>query len=536
MDIILYNGNIITMDENNPKAGAVAIKGNKIIAVGKDEEVLNLKNKDTEIIDLNLKTLVPGFIDSHMHMLDYAQGLESVDLENCKSIEEIKDKLKDIVKNEDISKDKLIIGIDWNEDNLLENRFPRKEELDAVTIETPMIIVRRCGNIAVLNTKAVEKFSKGLKDIYESKKDSIEVDEEGNFTGLIKGNDTISLIIPPFKKEDIEAALLKVCDHCIKNGLTSVQADEFISADMEDVLEVFFKLANNNKLPIRVYKQLRLPTIDKLNRFLKMGYKTGDGDEFFKIGPLKLVIDGVLGARTAALRNPYSDDPTNVGILIYEQDELDEITSKAYKNGLQIAIHGIGDRAIDMIFDTFIKALEENPKDDPRFRIIHSQITAKDHIDKYKKYNVIADVQPAFISSDLPIVESRVGEERAKWTYNWKRFLERGIHISAGSDSPIESFNPLIGIYAFVTRQTLDGYPEEGWLPEQKLTVYEAIYAYTMGAAYSSFEEDIKGSITPGKLADMVVLSDDIFNIDSKKIKDIKVEKTIIDGKVVYEI
>jgi len=203
-------------------------------------------------------------------------------------------------------------------------------------------------------------------------------------------------------------------------------------------------------------------------------------------------------------------------------------------SGLQVACHAIGDRAMKMVFEAYKNAMEKCPKDDPRFRIIHCQITTEEILNKCKEYNVIADIQPIFVSSDQSIVEERVGKERARWSYNWKSLLDRGVHMAAGSDSPVESFNPLWGIYVAVTRKNLKGYPEGGWLPDQKLTVEQAVCIYTIGLTYCTYEENIKGSITPGMLADMVVLSEDIFSIDPDNIKEVKVEKTFVGGRLVY--
>ena len=289
-------------------------------------------------------------------------------------------------------------------------------------------------------------------------------------------------------------------------------------------------------LNIRVYEQCLLPQEDKLKHFFTKGYKTGWGDEKFKIGPLKLLVDGSLGARTAALVEDYSDDPGNKGIVLVEQNKLDGLVQLAQKNNTQVAIHGIGDRAMYMAFQSIEKALEGNLENDHRHGIVHCQITDENLLDKFKELDAIAYIQPIFLDYDWKIVENRVGKVREKTSYNWNTMVKKGINISCGSDAPVETFNVMYGIYEGVTRKDLSGNPKEGWMKEEGLTVDDVVYGYTMGGAYSSFEENIKGSIELGKLADIVVLSEDIFKEDPNNIRHVEVEMTILDGKIIYEV
>jgi len=544
MDLILHNGNIVTVDERNSRAEAVAIKGNKIAAVGSNQEILTLEDEETKVVDLKGKTVVPGFNDSHMHLLWYALSLEEADLNACTGIDQLIGTVKDFIERENVPKGAWVQGRGWNETFFKEKRLPSRDDLDKISQKHPIVLTRTCGHLCVVNTKALK-----IAGIYENppeiKKGSIDKDEKEIPTGILR-EDAESIIynmIPKIGKDKIKKLILKAESDFLKAGLTSVQTDDFkaFNDGFKDVLDAYFELDNQKQLLIRVNEQMLLPTMEELKSFLKMGYKSGDGSEFFKIGPLKLLSDGSLGGRTAALSQAYEDDRDNKGILIYSQEELDNMVEMAYTNGLQVAIHAIGDRAMDMVIQSYKKVLKKHPKKEPRLRIIHAQVTTKSLINKFKEYNIIADIQPAFVCSDLSIAEARLGKKRAKWTYNWKTLLDKGIHVGAGSDCPTgsdcpESFNPLLGIYAAVTRKNLKGYPEEGWLPEQKITVEEALYIFTMGSAYSSFEEDIKGSITPGKLADIVVLSQDIFHIQPDSIKDVRVERTIVGGKILYEL
>lgn len=538
MNLILYNGNIMTMDKDKPHAEAVAVKDDKIVLLGSNEEILFSREKDSKIIDLEGKTVVPGFNDSHMHLLGYGKSLETVDLNGCKSIDEMCKRIMKFVDENHIPAGSWVVGSGWNDSRFLENRLPSRQDLDSVSENHPIVMTRTCFHICVANTLALKE-----AEIFERppgiEGGEIDKDQEGNPTGILREN-ALNLVterIPGPGKDKIREMIIKASQDCLKAGLTSVQTDDFamIKGDFKDILDSYFELDRENLLPVRVNEQVLLPDMDKLNKFINLGYKTGYGSEFFKIGPLKLLGDGSLGGRTAGLLKPYADDEGNLGICIYSEEQLYELIDTAVSNGLQTAVHAIGDRTMEMVLESYRRVLEKHRIKDPRLRIIHCQITSEEIINKFKNYGIIADIQPSFVSSDISIAESRVGRERAKWTYNWKTLIEKGVRVAGGSDCPVEPFYPLLGIYAAVTRQDLQGNPEGGWLPDQKLTVEEALYIYTMGSAYCTFEDDIKGSIIPGKLADMVVLSENIFEIEPNYIKDLVVEKTIVDGKIVYE-
>ena len=262
--------------------------------------------------------------------------------------------------------------------------------------------------------------------------------------------------------------------------------------------------------------------------------RTGDGSEFFKIGAFKLLPDGSLGGKTAALREPYEGDPENKGIFVYDEKVFYDLLEKAYRNGLQLAIHAIGDYTMDVILDCYEKIAAKYPKPDPRFRIIHCQITSEDILDRFARNGVLADIQPLFIRADMEIAEELLGKERVSTSYAWKTMLDTGIHVSGSSDAPVESFDPILAIHCAVTSQNLDGQPAGGWLPQQKLTVQEAVALYTTGSAYTSYEENVKGKLCPGYLADFIVLSQDIFSIPENEIVNTKVEQTYLGGKLVY--
>ncbi|NLV77578.1 MAG: amidohydrolase [Tissierellia bacterium] len=539
MDLILINGIIATQDKKDSFVEAVAIKDGNIVKVGTTAEMLDFKNEETEVIDLGGKLVLPGFNDSHMHLLNYGNFLKNIDLTGVKSIEEIIQKVKDILGEKNIEKGQWIKGRGWNNDYFQgNNRFPNRYDLDKISTEHPIILTRACGHIAITNSKALE-LANITKDTKQSIGGEFDIDKNGEPLGIFRENaiELINNIIPEPSVKELKDMLLVAIKKANVNGITSVQTDDFgvISYDnYEKIIKAYEELKKEGKLTLRVYEQCLFQEPNKLERFLGKGYNTGYGDEFFKIGPLKLIADGSLGARTAALTRPYKDAPHTYGIPVFNQEELDNLVDIAHSKGMQVAIHAIGDKAMYMAFESIEKALDKNPKKDHRCGIVHCQITDKYLLNKFKELNVIAYIQPIFLDYDWKIAESRVGSELIKTSYNWKTLIDNKVNIACGSDCPVEDLNVMKGIYEAVTRKDLKGEPIDGWMPEQRLTVQEAVYGYTVGGAYTSFEEDIKGTIEEGKLADMVVLSKNIYKIPHDEIKDIKVEMTIFNGQIVY--
>lgn len=538
MSLILTNGKIVTMDPSNPRAEAVAVKNGQFVKVGSNEDVLPFKDENTKVIDLEGKMLVPGFIDSHMHLLYYGNSLQTVDLSGSKSIEEIIQRAKTFIANHPLQENQWVQGGGWNQDYFDIKRFPNRYDLDKISTEYPIAFTRACYHVVIVNSKALELtgITKGTSQVEGG---HFDVDENGEPLGIFRENARY-LIYDKIQEPDLDGVknmIISGCKNALRQGITSIQTDDLEalpSKDFEKVLKAYTELSEDGQLPIRIYEQCLLPHIDRLQKFLDLGYRTGNGNAFFKIGPLKLLGDGSLGARTAYLCKPYADDPSTCGIPVFTQEELDELVTTAHNSGMQIAIHGIGDKIMYMAFESLEKAQRQNPRKDARHGIVHCQITDEILLDKFKELDAIAYIQPIFIGYDLHIVEDRIGKERTKTSYNWKGLFDRGVHVACGSDCPVEPFDVLPNIYAAVTRKDLSGYPENGWLPEQKLTVDQALYGFTLGAAYASFEENIKGSIEVGKLADMVVLSDDLYAIDPDKIKDVSVEMTFVGGHLAY--
>ena len=536
MDIILYNGKIATMNSGREFVEAVAVKGNNFYKVGSNEEVLKFKTDQTRLINLLGKTVLPGFIDSHMHILSYAKSKRMVSLIDCKSSNDIIDKCKLFIgQNRNID---WLLGRGWNQDKFAEKKIFTRYDLDKISREIPICLTRACGHILVVNSKAIETI--GINS--ETKQPgggSFELDINGKPNGIFKETamELIYVSIPEPGKEEVKDMILSAASDALKQGLTSIHSDDFDAfkgVDFEDIISAYKELEFENLLPIRINEQCLFFKLDDYKNFLNKGYKTGKGSEFFKIGPLKLLADGSLGGRTAYLEVTYTDDSTTTGIPIFTQKELDDFIMTAHENDMQVAVHCIGDGIMNMTFNSVEKALKKYPKSNHRHGIVHAQLTTEKIIKRFIENEVIAYIQPIFLDSDLHIVEDRIGVDRASTSYNYKTMIDSQIHCSFGSDCPVEPFNVFNGIYCAVTRKDLNGYPENGWLPKQKISVEDAVYAFTKEGAYASFDESKKGSIEEGMLADFLVVDRDIFEIPHDEIKDTKVGMTFVDGKQRY--
>lgn len=536
--ILIYNG-IIHSNYDNPKVNAVFIKNNIIDFVGAYNEAEKLINKDTLMINLNGRSLLPGFNDSHMHLISYGLSKLKVNFSNSKSIKDFQNEIKEFIKNEDKKYfGDWVIGCSWNQENFIENRMPTKEDIDRIISDRPVFLARACYHIGVANSKALEllNINKETEDPAGGKIDKDPI--TGEPTGILRENALNSInnaVHITDNVENLKEIIKSSISDANKTGITSVQTDDFFHIKKyNNVIKAYEELRDEGKLNARINLQLLLDKVEKLEEFLTNGVKTGDGDNFFKFGPLKVLADGSLGSRTAALEENYNDDNKTNGMLLYNDDELYQLLKTAYNNGLQIAVHAIGDRCINQVIKTLEDLDNKYVKKDPRHRIIHCQICSDDILNKLEKNKIIADIQPIFINTDLHMAEKRVGNKRMKYSYAWNSMLNRNIHLSGSSDSPIEPFNPIYGIYSCVARKDLSGFPESGWYSDEAISLNKAIELFTTNSAYATFEENLKGKIKKGMLADLIVLSDNIFNIEVDEIKDIEVDITIVNGKIVY--
>lgn len=538
MDLILFNGKIATIDSANSYVEAVAIKDGLIIKTGRDEDILSFRQDGTEIINLQGKLVLPGFNDSHVHLLNYAYSLKKVDCSHAKSIEEIIYLGKKYIKENNIKPGEWILGRGWNQIMFQEKREINRYDLDKISTENPISFTRICEHITVANSKALQvcEINKTSSQVVGG---HFDIDTDGEPTGIFREAARYMIYekIPNATKDEIKDMLKNAANVAASYGITSVHTDDFETfsdKNYEKIIQAYKELIHENELSIRVYAQCLLPNIDDLKNFIHSGYKTGLGDKYFKIGPLKLLTDGSLGARTALLHEPYTDDSTTRGISVFTQDELDDLVVTAHCNGMQILTHAIGDRAMDMCMNSFEKAMGACKIDDPRFGIVHLQIMNENIINRFSELDIIAYAEPVCVNNDLHMAEERVGPERIKTSYCYKTLLNKGIKMCLSSDCPVDSLNPMDTVYAAVNRKDYSGFPQDGWYPEERLSVKESVYSFTMGSAYASYEENVKGSIEEGKYADLVVLSKDIFNVDTNIIQDTEVVLTIMDGKIVY--
>ena len=538
MDMILFNGRIATMDAGNPEASAVLIRDGRFEYVGDDLEVMALADSDTRILDLMGRFVCPGFNDSHLHLLNYAYGLTKVDCGGAASVDEIIERARHFLEAHPVKPGQWILGRGWNQTFFNNQQELTRHDLDRISTDHPISFTRVCEHVTVANSKAIEML--GItKETPQPEGGRFDVDHEGNPTGVFRETARYMIYeaIEEADLESIKKMLIKASEIMSSYGITSVQTDDFetfAGKDYELILRAYHELIDEGKLGVRIYEQCLLSSPDRLQRFLDAGYLTGQGNEFFRIGPLKLLADGSLGARTAYLTEPYADAPETSGLPVFSQSELDNLVISAHVSGMQVALHAIGDKTIYMCFESFEKAQQKFFREDPRFSIIHVQITDEPLLKKFAEQQVIANVQPIALDNDLHIVENRVGKDRAAFTYHYRTLIDLGAPVALSSDCPVDSVDPLKNIYAAVTRQDLNGEPPGGWMPEEKLTIHQALYALTMGAAYASYEENLKGSIEPGKLADLTVLSENPFAVPETGLLKIRVDMTMMNGNIVY--
>lgn len=520
------NGTVYTMKAENDVCSAFVVEDGKFIFCGSDEEAKAIAG-DSEVVDLEGKPVLPGFTDTHQHVLSYARDLHKLNLKNVTSVEELKRLIQE--KAATLEKGEWIQGTGFDHEKFDVAVLPTKADLDEAAPDHPVLITRYCLHVNVANSMALEigGIKKGFVPAVDN---TVEFDENGEPTGRLwdqAAADLAALI--PDKLASYEArkdAVELACRELNKVGIIGVHPIQGKHCDLLEETSIYQDLHKEGRLTARIYLGF--------DEYPGCGIRRGLGDSMVKYGFYKVFTDGSIGARSALLNEPYSDDPSQIGVSNYSQEELDAVIQDAYDNDLQIGVHVIGDRSVEMLLESLEKAYFANPKKDARFRMIHMSILNENIIERMKKLPVIIDVQPMFVSTNVRWIESRVGPERAKYTYAFKRLIDAGFMLTGGSDSPIETFNPFMGAYAIVTRQGLDGFPEGGWMPQERVTPYEAMCMYTKNAAYASYEEDVRGTIEEGKFADFIVLDADVFQVEHRKIKDIQVEKTYLNGNLVY--
>src|SRR5437588_1742116 len=527
--LIITNAAVYTVDKQHPRAEAVAVIGNRIAAVGSRAEIDLWRGPETKVINAGHKLALPGFNDAHVHFIQGGAQLDQVQLTDAASPQEFAKRIAAQVAK--TPKGEWILGGRWDETKWPKPELPTKELVDPLTGDIPMFVERYDGHEALANSAAM-KLAGVTAKTPDVPGGVVVRDPNGNPTGIFK-DAAMALIykaIPPITHEQRLRAAGAALKHAASLGVTSVQ---HMNPEFADVA-IYSELAEKGELTTRIYA---VPMETEWRDQAKVGIRHSWCSSYLRLGAVKGYADGSLGSRTASMFDPFIDDPGNRGLL---SDEIDPPSTmhdrlmQADAAGLQLRVHAIGDRAISMILDIFADIEKANGDHDQRFVIEHAQHMAQTDFARFAKLHVIASMQPYHAIDDGRWAEARLGHGRARYSYAWRSFLDHGVMLAFGTDWPVAPLDPMQGLYAAVTRATLDGKNSGGWIPEEKITLPEAVEAYTVGAAFAEFQEREKGSITPGKLADIVILSDNIFDLKPEAIRNVKVRTTIMGGKVVY--
>ena len=540
LDKLFINGEIYSMKKEGEKFQSLGVKDGKITFLGTDEEAKNVSSK--ELIDLKGKMMIPGMADAHLHLYAYCQNLTFVDLSKVHNINEMISLMKEKIKN--VKKGDWVKGVNFDQSKWKENRFPTLEEMDSISKDNPIIIKRCCLHAVVANSKALKMAGIG-KNYQAGSGGIVELDKDGMPNGILREQSTkvFDDILPdPLKDIEVQKKIMQdVLNDMSSKGITTIHTYAAKIWQYNEDINIYKNFEKEGKLPLRVtvcIDELFEPEIltkEKLNNPYRK----------VQLGAYKIFSDGSMGSRSAALKKPYSDDPQNSGFMLFTQEELNNKILTGYEHGLQPAIHAIGDRALDMTLAAIEYTLkttkekgmtDEEQKNRLPFRIIHVQMIDDDLLKRMKKLPLVLDIQPIFLCTDLHWIEDRIGKERLKGSFALKTMEKAGLIQTGGSDCPVETYEPLKGIYAAVTRQDMEGYPTEGFLPEERLSVYEALCMYTKNVPYATGQESVLGTLEIGKFADLTVLEKNLFKIDKKEIKDVKVEQTYVAGNCVFMI
>jgi predicted amidohydrolase YtcJ len=528
-DLIIINANVHTMDLKRPAASAMAILGNRIVAVGANDEIEQLAASTTRVIDARGQLVLPGFNDAHVHFMSGGFQLSSVDLRDADTPQEFADRIRDFAGNN--PGDRWITGGDWDHERWPAAKLPTKDLIDQYTPETPVFVNRLDCHMALANS-LVLKLAGVTRDTPDPDGGVIVRDRNGEPTGVLKdaAQNLVWRVFPPRSFEEKVAAARAATDYAASLGVTSVQ-DMSAGPDVG----VYQTLLDRGELKTRIYAVWPLPGWERL---AQTGVRAHFGSPMLRTGGLKGFADGSLGSTTALFFDPYLDEPNTCGIPsdeMFPDGAMLERVRGADRAGLHILIHAIGDSANDEILSIYEQVEQEHGDRDRRFRIEHAQHLRAQDIPRFARAKVIASMQPYHAIDDGRWAEKRIGVQRARTTYAFRSLLDSGATLAFGTDWTVAPLNPLLSIYAAVTRCTLDGKHPNGWIPDQTVSVEEAVRAYTVGSAYAEFQEGEKGTMVAGKLADIVILSHDIFKIDPVEIEKVKVVTTIMDGRVVYE-
>lgn len=520
------NGRFYTMREAGETCEAVAVRDGKFIYCGSNDGARELAGG--AVTDLQGKTVLPGFIDDHQHIQAYAKSLLNVDLSDACSIEEVQSRIR--ARAAEVPPGRLILGSGFNQTKFPDSKMPTRDDLDAATTAHPVVITRYCLHIHVANSMALER---GGALSGKELPPGFERDAAGSPTGLMQEREAAELVNAitaggGLSEEELKEAVYQALQKESAFGITGAGPIQGKLCNLFEQISLYQDLRDEGRLPVRIY----LGDDEYPNCWIRSGL----GDAMVRYGFYKIYTDGSLGGRTALLSQPYSDSPAEKGACHYTQEELDQMVKTAYDRHLQTAVHAIGDKAVEMTLLALKKAHAANPRpwDQVRFRLTHCSLVNERILEMLREMPVICDIQPGYVSSNIRWSDDRVGPERAPYLFAWRKLMDTGAVLCGSSDLPCESLNPLVGVYAVETRSGYDGFMPEGWQPQERLSRYEAVCLYTKNAAYASFEEHLKGTIEPGKLADFAVFSEDVFAVEAPRLLKMQVERTYLSGKAVF--
>jgi len=525
-DLVLLNGKIFTADKNNPWAEAAAVFNGRFCSVGSSQNVSPLIGEKTTVLDLNGRLAVPGFNDAHTHFMDGGFYLRGVDLREAHDEREFISIIEQ--KSRELPAGTWITGGCWDHEVWPSNRYPTKTLIDAATTHHPVLVSRldmhvSCANSLALQIAGIDKNTPNPPGGY-IEKDS----ESGEPTGIVKdtAQELVRRAIPERTKEEYRAAAKTAMAHAAEYGVTSVQ-DNTAAID----LKIYNELLASGELTTRIYAWRG---VDFLEQFTELGITAPFGNSMLRLGCIKIFADGSVGARTACFFDPYKNDAINSGLLIHQPDTLKEHIEKTDAAGLQLAVHAIGDKTNDLVLSIFEDIVRRNGKQNRRHRIEHAQVVRPADVARFAAAGLVVSPQPAGLIDDMRWAEKVIGD-RIDFSFRIKSFLDAGVPLAFGTDWTVEPLNPIIGLYAAVTREFPEGGPEDGLNPEERISLEEALTCYTRGSAYAEFTEHDKGSIEIGKRADVAVLSQDLFSIPVSEYLNTKVDKTILGGKIIYQ-
>jgi predicted amidohydrolase YtcJ len=533
MEAVLFrNGRVLTIDASRPRAEAVFIRAGRIYAVGSNDELDAFRAVADRVIDLDGATLLPGLIDAHTHFLMGSQTLDRIRLAGVTTLEAMQALVAE--KAATTPPGEWIIGRGWDETKRTDRvALPTKQDLDAVAPAHPVYLGRTDGHVGWANSRALALagIDRERADPYGGR---IVRDERGEPTGILQetAKKLVEDILPQPDHASRTTALRRGLAEAARYGITGIHDN----ASAEDIV-LYQEFRERGELSLRVNTLVRGWEVPQpfLEPMIAIGARTGFGDDWIKLGALKISLDGTLGSRTAAMLSPYSDDMDNTGVFRISQAELDPIVERAHRHHIQVALHAIGDAACKMALDAIERATLVHHWPDHRHRIEHEQVISAFDMQRFPQLGVIASLQPCHAITDLLWVESRVGPERIGTSYAWQSFLKIGTHICIGTDWPVETLDPRVGLYEALTRRDLNGDPPGGRWPEEALTIEQALKGYTLDSAWAEFAEERKGSIVPGKFADFAILAQDPTSVDPNDLLHLDFLATIVDGRTVYD-